>query len=106
MKVRLIILFVLVSNVLANAQAPVADSLVKDLSGAKQDTNRVNKLDAVCRTIFQTGNTDNAVPYVNEELNLSQKLGYKKGEANAFINMNIIKKNKREFSEALNDCEK
>ncbi len=60
------------------------DSLLAELPKAKEDTNKVNLLNVLSNKTGALGDFDKSLEYGNHALLLSQKINYKKGEANAY----------------------
>ena len=59
------------------------DSLLQQLTTAKEDTNKVNILNALSTNLFVT-KTDSALLIANEALKLAQKIGSQKGIGEAY----------------------
>src|SRR4051794_9411463 len=60
------------------------DSLKKVLQTEKEDTNKVNTLNALSHTLIQKGNYKNAMQLGNEALSLAEKLNYSRGKGTAY----------------------
>lgn len=65
------------------AQNKKIDSLLFVLKSAKEDTNKVNILNALSTNLCVT-NADSALPLANEALKLAQKIGSQKGIGEAY----------------------
>jgi tetratricopeptide (TPR) repeat protein len=82
-------------------QAPVnTDSLVSVLSSAAEDTNKVLLLDKLSYSLY-TSNPRQGLKYAQQELALSQKLGWKKGLALAYSELGVNSSALSDFSTAL-----
>jgi signal transduction histidine kinase len=78
----LILLYCLLFSVTCFAQnLHTIDSLLIVLKTAKEDTSKVNTLNAVCIEKRDLGEYTDAIKYVDEALTLAEKIGFKKGEA-------------------------
>jgi tetratricopeptide (TPR) repeat protein len=77
------------------------DSLKLTLQNTSQDTTRANILYSISKA-YWGGNPDQAMQYAKQTLDLSGKIGFKKGVGNAYISMGAIHDDKGDFSEALN----
>jgi tetratricopeptide (TPR) repeat protein len=71
------------------AQSSKVDSLTHALATMKQDTNRVNTLTALADALWRTGEYDLADVRANELQQLSERLKFRKGEAQARIFLGI-----------------
>ncbi len=80
------------------AQKPPIDSLKNALLTAK-DTNKVNILNDLAKFSANSSPTQ-AEKYAQEALDNAQKIGYKKGEAQAFTALGLFKINKKDFKKA------
>lgn len=79
------------------------DSLVAVLQKQREDTNRINLLNELAWTNYsETYDYNKALEYAKEALTLSQKLGFRTGEATAYRRMGGIFVKKGEYQEALN----
>jgi two-component system, sensor histidine kinase PdtaS len=87
----------------ANGQALI-DSLVKELGSARysgsEDTNKAKILKKIAR-VYETVNPDEAMRYDRQFLELSKKLQWKKGMANAYTSLGVLFSNKSDFAKAL-----
>lgn len=77
----LLIIFFAISQV-CRAQTPVIDSLKLALQECHDDTIKVNILISICRNEYRS-DPDSAIVHGKEALNLSERLAYGKGAANA-----------------------
>ena len=68
---------------LCDAQNTVIDSLKQVLYMSNEDTLKVNTLISICQNEYRLA-PDSAILHGNEALNLSEKLNYSKGMANAY----------------------
>jgi serine phosphatase RsbU (regulator of sigma subunit) len=83
--------FFVLGTIPLSAQSPRLDSLFKVLALAPEDTNKVNTLNEIARTYLREFNDIKKVgEYGRQELSLARKLNYKKGMAQAMINMAIM----------------
>jgi serine phosphatase RsbU (regulator of sigma subunit) len=85
------------------AQTPIIDSLQNLLSTKKtEDSTKANVLDELCKEyIIELNNTEKASIYAGEQLKLSQKINYKKGIADGFLNYGSIYRSHGDFSMAI-----
>jgi serine phosphatase RsbU (regulator of sigma subunit) len=87
----------------STAQTPRIDSLKLFLKTAKEDTVKANTLIELTRAYFFELNDLNSMnAYTAEQLELSQKLAFKKGIAYGFLNKAIYFKSKGDYATALN----
>ncbi|HLP12863.1 MAG TPA: tetratricopeptide repeat protein [Flavobacteriales bacterium] len=87
MKWLLVLICASLFHVHVNAQAdPYMDSLFIELKKVKEDTNKVNVLNALA---WNTGYyyPDSGIVYANKELALAKKLNWKKGMGRAWYNL-------------------
>ncbi len=89
---KFIILFVWMLSALDNieigfAQTGEMDSLKLALSNAKEDTNKVNALNALSTNLFVSYEYERSHQLAKEALALAKKIGDKKGEGFALANM-------------------
>jgi tetratricopeptide (TPR) repeat protein len=85
----------------ASSQIQNVDSLFSVLQTAKNDTNKVillNKLGIILRNV---GNTSKIEACLKEAEQLSQKLNYKKGEADALCELGLFHELQGNYSESL-----
>jgi len=80
------------------AQESVMDSLLSVLKTAKEDTNKVNLLYQLSE---KCESQEDILLYAEQSLALAQKLGYKKGIANAFNNIGYVYDNLGQIQKAL-----
>jgi len=76
------------------AQPAVGDSLKRQLARSLPDTSRVNVLMAISQHFFgmpPAYNPDSATHYGKEALTLSQKIGYTRGEARAYLHLGGVR---------------
>lgn len=71
---------------LGHSQDNVLDSLMNELGKAKEDTNKVNLLAAICRQVRFT-DPEKALQYGKDGYTLSKKLGFDKGTAACYLNV-------------------
>src|SRR5690349_3948031 len=82
------ILFILLSaaNHFSSAQNKTIDSLQAILLTAKEDTNKVNVLNALSYELLYS-NTDTTIYYATLARELSEKLNYTRGIASAYLRL-------------------
>jgi len=80
---KLLIFYLLLSSCVSFAQNKTIDSLLTVLNTAKEDTVKVNVLNALSWQSYLIGNYDKEMSYAEEALKLSEKLSWKKGQAKA-----------------------
>ncbi|MCX6231990.1 MAG: tetratricopeptide repeat protein [Bacteroidetes bacterium] len=74
--------------IICNSQQKLIDSLGKVIAKSKEDTLRVNSINALSKAYFSTKPSE-SVRYGNEAKNLSEKLKYKRGLALSYKNIGI-----------------
>ncbi|NVO03492.1 MAG: sensor histidine kinase [Bacteroidetes bacterium] len=87
---RIILAFLVLNSLLAFSQGnKIIDSLETCLKSAKEDTNKIKILDDLS---WKNASVDSkkAEKYALEQLILSKRLGFVKGEANAYVNFGSI----------------
>ncbi len=104
-KVFLTFLFFVVFFTTCIAQSPQIDSIKKELSGAKEDSTKVNSLLALSREFFSTS-TQQAFTYAVEAKDLAVKLNYKKGLAYSYKNIGIVYYIQANYIESLGNYDK
>lgn len=77
------------------------DSLQQVLKTAREDTSKINSLNALSELLWQTDCNAEAKIYAGEALLLSKKISFKKGKAMALRNMGIIEFRTSNYPEAL-----
>jgi class 3 adenylate cyclase/Tfp pilus assembly protein PilF len=77
------------------------DSLERVLITAKEDTSKVNTLNALSRAYWERQNLDKAQQPANLALKLSQEINFKKGEADAYNNSGTIFYFQGDYSQAI-----
>jgi serine phosphatase RsbU (regulator of sigma subunit)/Tfp pilus assembly protein PilF len=83
--------FFILSATSLSAQSPRLDSLFKVLATMPDDTNKANTLNEIGRTYLREFSDVKKIgEYGNKELTLARKLNYKKGIAQAMINIAIM----------------
>lgn len=81
----------LLPGISASSQTPHIDSLMKVVKTMKADTTRANTLHEISRTyLYELNNMEMVNYYATLELELSQKLNYKKGIAYGLLNKGIF----------------
>ncbi len=71
----------------SQSQKRVVDSLTQLLMIAKEDTAKVNLLNALCAGEFKLANYAKSMSYAKEALSLAQKLGFQRGIGNSLGNI-------------------
>ncbi len=89
------------SNLSAQSDSLKIDSLKKVLATEKQDTSKVNTLNALSYQYYYNGDSTNALNYAGDALTLAQKTKFKKGQSIAYINIGAANENKANFKEAI-----
>jgi signal transduction histidine kinase len=69
------------------------------LKGQKEDSNKVNTLNSLSLTYWQDNDHENAMLYAKAALSLSEKIHFRKGEANATVFIGMASGLKREPEE-------
>jgi|SRR5579862_1883300 len=92
--------FILISRI-SFAQNNTNDSLQKQLRIEKEDTNKVNTLNAISLNLFQNNDTLNAMLFAKRALSLAKKLDFLKGEGNAYYYIALFYQTYYKYSEAL-----
>lgn len=67
-----------------------ADSLIKVIETAQNDTNKVNTLNLLSRELLNTGNYDGSVEHAKKSILIAKKINFEKGKADAYNNLGII----------------
>ena len=78
-----VFLFVVYSFAL-NGQNNAIDSLRRVLQIQKEDTNKVNSLNALGTVLTNISDLDNALKYANQALVLSESINFRKGQAKTY----------------------
>jgi len=81
------------------------DSLLNLLKTAKEDTNKVNALNALSEQLWYTSNYTNARKYADSALRIAEKLNFRKGIGIAFSNIGIVCQRQGNLKEALQSHE-
>ncbi|MBA3704440.1 MAG: tetratricopeptide repeat protein [Bacteroidetes bacterium] len=97
--------FLCISNFILIAQQSKTDSLQRVLVIAKEDTSKVNVLNALGKE-FKNSNPDTAIYFVKEALKLSEKINFKIGIGEAYLWLGTAVSNKGEYNEALKQITK
>jgi serine phosphatase RsbU (regulator of sigma subunit)/Tfp pilus assembly protein PilF len=99
MKRFLLFTVFLLSCFITAAQVSKTDSLKNVLRDAKEDTNKVKVLSALCRELRTV--PKEALQYGNEAVKLSKELGYDRGLATAYHNIGIVYYGQGDYANAL-----
>lgn len=86
---------------LSYAQKNAIDSLKQVLKTAKEDTAKVNTLNALSASYGGEGDYTNAISYANDALSVSNKISFKKGLVNACNRLGIIYREQGNYAEGL-----
>src|SRR6185295_5617918 len=97
----LLILIILVGVEASFAQYSKIDSLKKVLVNVKDDTSRLNTLNRICNGYTFMCDYAQALDYGNIELDLAQKIGWRKGIAQSYINIGAIYQDQGDYPSAL-----
>ncbi|MCF8297700.1 MAG: tetratricopeptide repeat protein [Saprospiraceae bacterium] len=100
MKKLIILLFISILSFESFSNNRTIDSLKYILSSTQIDTVRVNTYNELF-IIYKGFDLDKAYEYVNKALKLSQKINFKKGEANSLNNLGLVYHRKNEYSKSL-----
>ena len=82
-----------------------ADSLQKVLQAEKEDTNKVNTLNALGTTLLQQNDTTDVLRYEEQALPLAEKLDFKRGIGKAYVNISNTNYRQQNFTEALKNIQ-
>ncbi len=99
MKLSLLI-FLSFLTLISFSQQTRIDSLLYKLKSAKEDTNKVNILNNLCRELSDI-NPQKANIYGEQALLIAKKLRFQKGIANSYNNIGIIYANFSNYDKAL-----
>jgi signal transduction histidine kinase len=91
----------LLASFAALAQPGTVDSLNRLAQQLGRDTSRVNVLIQLSREMYRSGNHDHEVRYATEALELSQSLGFVKGEGDAWTTLGHVAMRKGAYDSAL-----
>ena len=100
-KFCLLLVFAVLSELCNAQQHPIIDSLLKVLDTQKEDTSKVNTLNALSRQLWQTSSYSQAKKYADDALSLSEKIKFNIGKANAYNNIGIVYELQGNYPEAL-----
>ncbi|MBK9983020.1 MAG: tetratricopeptide repeat protein [Saprospiraceae bacterium] len=89
------------SNLCVAQNTHKLDSLLNELSTAKEDSDKVFTLNAVSRLFWQSSDYLKARKYAEDALKLSEEINYGKGKAGAYTNIGITYEDQGDFSKAL-----
>ena len=95
-----IVLLFLSQLLLFSQNHQLVDSLETLLKSATQDTTKSKVLLQLCYAFIDI-NPDTAIIFANQSLSLSDRIGFRKGSANAFISLGEINENKGNFKQAM-----
>ena len=82
--------YILFCSTLLSGQNKIIDSLKLVISSTSLDTVKVNAQNAICKILWQSGQLDSSLNYAEVALQLSKKINFKKGIANAYANQGVI----------------
>ena len=103
MKQLFVLMFILNLFQYFPAMSQNTDSLFAVLKNGREDTNRVNTLNALAVT-FNYNIPDTAIYYANEALTLSARLNFKMGMADAYLYRSFALLTLNRSDEALKNC--
>ena len=83
------------------AQNNVIDSLEKVLATQKEDTNKVNTLNALSRGLISVEDNERAMLHAQAAISLAEKLHFKTGEGFAYKNIGLVYTNKKNYIEGI-----
>ncbi len=92
---------ILVSCILLAQQAKI-DSLQNILKTSKEDTNKVNTLNELCRQFITQSNNESAMHYADLALQSAENINFKKGIACSFNKIGLIYCLQGSYEKALN----
>src|ERR1043165_1052025 len=101
MKLCLPTLALCLCHFLSPGQNSKIDSLLTLLKTEKEDTNHVNTLNTLSRELSNNNKYDRGIENANKAIGLSQKLAFKKGEANGNFNIGVAYYFQSDFAKAL-----
>ncbi|HET6723026.1 MAG TPA: tetratricopeptide repeat protein [Chitinophagaceae bacterium] len=85
---------------ISHANTHITDSLLTLLKVEKEDSNKVDVLNALGSNLRAAGKLENALEYENTAILLARKINYKKGEGQAFGNMGLMLADLGKYAEA------
>ncbi|MDQ3190132.1 MAG: tetratricopeptide repeat protein [Bacteroidota bacterium] len=88
------------------SQAPVLDSLENILNSTKADTIRVKISNQLGWEYLMNGDTEKALKYTQNSVDLAKKIKFPKGEAAAYNNLGSIYWSQGEYNKALQNYKK
>ncbi len=97
----ILLLSLLIAVSSSYAQQKYLDSILVLLKTDKQDTNRVNHLNAVSDEFRKISEVEKGLQYANDALVLSQELKFKKGIGVAHSNIGLIYETQSNYAKAL-----
>src|SRR6266403_1319317 len=89
-KIFFLFVFCFSANSITYSQTQKADSLKKLLPEQKTDTAKCLLLNDIVRAYLAVSDFENALDYTQQQLELSEKLNFKRGEMNANNNIGLI----------------
>lgn len=98
-ELKVVLLFAICCS--TNAQQINSDSLIITLKHLNADTSKVNALNILSKELIDKANYGRAIIFVNEARQLSEKLKYKKGIADAITNDGLIQGKKKQYKTAI-----
>src|ERR1017187_9386388 len=100
MKKHFLLILLILSSCFSFAQNKTIDSLQKTLATAKEDSNKVKALLAMCAKDGMINDSARFV-YAENALQLSQKINYRKGSVMALVSLGACSNNLGNFDKAL-----
>src|ERR1044072_8534381 len=98
--VFLLLFFLNVISYFAHSQTPEIDSLNNVLKTAKEDTLKVNTLQALCIALQNSSDLQGALRVEQQTLALAQQLDWPKAVAKAYNRIGVIEMNTGNYTEA------
>lgn len=100
-KTFIFFLFFIIHFSFLSAQSHTIDSLYRTLKTAKGDTEEVQTLNRLSYALYKTGDYSRSDSLAKKSLQISENLGFKNGEAEAYNNIGNICKDQGNYPEAL-----
>ena len=100
----ILLLFLMRLPFVGHTQNKAIDSLQNILPTQKEDTNKVNTLNALSIKRSEFINGEKAMQCAGEALSLAKQLNFKKGEAAAWLNIGVAYFIKANISEAFKNA--
>lgn len=88
----------------SSAKGEKLDSLLNELKNSKEDSFKVNLLNAISWQSIMSNNIEQTKDIIEKTILLAKKLKYKSGEAKAINTLGVYYQSKSSFSESLKYC--